>query len=271
VDVDGDAACWELLKEGALVKFTGDNIASSGQNEALPDPSVEDSSDAVTPSAAAPAPADSGLIKKLAALEDYVQSLHVTELSLRTALMKAIDKGGQSGESLLQISTIAIATAADEVEGDAGAEDWRFFNTDEDKDDISWKNSDNALIGKIIFRPSSSPLIPSDVEPVLNQKCQWYRVVSFTPSVKDTASEDTNKQSQDPNALPNPVVARRMRFRAIPIAASDIDASSTDANMDIDVDNNANDIEYMVLTESQVRAVRSFSSFVEPRMLHSLV
>lgn len=261
MDVDGDAACWELLKEGALVKFTGDNITSSGPNEEPPDPSVEDGADAVASSAAAPTPGDRRLIKKLAALEDYVQSLHVTELSLRTALMKAIDKGGQSGESLLQISTIAIATAADEMEGDAGAEDWRFFNTDEDKDDIFWKNSDNALIGKIIFRPSSSPLIPRDVEPGINQKCQWYRVVSFTPSLKDTVtSEDTNKQFQDPNALPNPVVARRMRFRAIPIAASDIDASSSDANIDIDVDNNANDIEYMVLTESQVRAVRFFSS-----------
>ncbi|KAL3797258.1 hypothetical protein HJC23_004550 [Cyclotella cryptica] len=255
VDVDGDSACWELLKEGALVKFTGDGIASSETNEAPPDTSLESSSDAVTPSAAASALLDGYLIKKLSALEDYVQNLHLTELSLRRALMKAIDKGGQSGESLLQISTIAIATAADEMEGDAVAEDWRFFNTDDGKDSISWKNSDNALIGKIIFRPSSSPLIPSNVEPGLNQKCQWYRVVSFTPSMKGaTTSEDTNKQSQDLNALSNTVVARRMRFRAIPIPASDIDATPSDVNMDLDVDNNANDIDYMVLTESQVRA-----------------
>jgi hypothetical protein len=239
VDVAGDSACRELLRENALVKFD------------QPPASKEATADEVAP----PHQPDGDLVAKLSQLEQYVQSLHLTELSLRAALMKAIDKGGQSGESLLQISTVAIATAADEVEGDAGAEDWKFFTTDEVKGSISWSNSDHYLLGVSIFRPSTSPIISSG-STAKGQKCQWYRVISFTPSVQGgEASIEDARQTQDPNAFePNPIVARRMRFRAIPIAASDVDSK-----MDIDNDD-SNDIEFMVLTESQVRAVRVFNS-----------
>lgn len=240
VDVDGDSTCWDLLKEGALVKFELPPISKNEDN------GVDKS---LVP-AAAPASAD--LMKKLTALENYVKTLHLTELSLRSALMKAIDKGGQSGESLLQISTVAIATAADEVEGDAGAEDWNFFNSDE----ISWNSDDHMLIGQVIFRPSCSPILSSDAKPEYGQKCQWYKVVSFTPSVKGEEANiaEEAKQSQDPNAFePNPVVERRMRFRAVPIAIGD------DTKMHVQ---DASGVEQIILTESQVRAVRHCMTIV---------
>ena len=239
VDVEGDTLCGDLLKEGALVKFelpTVREAETNGKGTAVV--SVSNPNDA--------------LAKKLAALEQYVRGLHLTELSLRTALMKAIDKGGQSGESVLQISTVAIATAADELEGDAGAEDWKFFLTKENETKITWSSSDHPLIGQVIFRPSSSPVISGEVKPEAGLKCKWYKVLSYTPSVKgeSVASSEDVKQTQDPNAFePNPIVERRMRFRAIPIADSDIDA-----NMNIEEDG-AGDFEYIILTESQVRAV----------------
>jgi hypothetical protein len=240
-----------MLKEGSLVKFT----VQPESKDAPTNPPDDTTADA----ALTPVTIDSHLAEKLSALENYVQELHLTELSIRAALMQAIDKGGQSGESILQISTVAIATAADETEGEASAEDWKFFTADkESKEEITWKTSDHVLLGQMIYRPSSSPLVSSDAKPGLGQKCQWYKVVSYTPSVKGeaTGSEDA-KQSQDPNAFePNPVVARRMRFKAIPVAESDIDA---DTKMEIG-DND--DLDFMVLTESQVRAVRSCGLFI---------
>ncbi|KAL7504504.1 hypothetical protein ACHAXN_002145 [Cyclotella atomus] len=235
VDVEGDSTCWDLLKEGALVKF-----------EFPATPASENGSDAA-PILISVSP-NEDIVEKLSALEQYVQNLHMTELFLRNALMKAIDKGGQTGESLLQVSTVAIATAADEVEGEAGAEDWKFFNSEENQQEISWNRSDHILLNKVIFRPSTSPLVPSDTSSVSGKKCQWYKVVSFTPSVKgEQVSIEDVKQSQDPNAFePNPVVERRMRFRAVPIAPTDVDSK-------VDMDD-ADDMEHIILTEAQVRA-----------------
>jgi hypothetical protein len=87
---------------------------------------------------------------------------------------------------------------------------------------------------------------------VSGKKCQWYKVVSFTPSVKgEQVSIEDVKQSQDPNAFePNPVVERRMRFRAVPIAPTDVDSK-------VDMDD-ADDMEHIILTEAQVRAVRLY-------------
>ena len=245
VDVEGDMLCNDMLKDGALVKF---DVPSTRGSEANDD-------DKIVGHVSNP---NDDIVKKLAALEHYVRGLHRTELSLRAALMKAIDKGGQSGESVLQISTVAIATAADELEGDAGAEDWKFFLAKENEAKVAWSSSNHPLIGQVIFRPSSSPVISGEVKPEAGLKCKWYKVLSFTPSTKGevvSSSEDA-KQTQDPNAFePNPIVERRMRFRAIPIAASDVDS-------DMAIDEDATDeFQYMVLTESQVRAVRFFNSF----------
>ncbi len=160
VDVGSDAACWDMLKEGSLVKFT----VEPESKDAPTNPPDDTTADA----ASTPVTIDSHLAEKLSALENYVQELHLTELSIRAALMQAIDKGGQSGESILQISTVAIATAADETEGEASAEDWKFFTADnESKEEITWKTSDHVLLGQIIYRPSSSPLVSSDAKPGL--------------------------------------------------------------------------------------------------------
>eukprot|EP00956_Cyclotella_meneghiniana_P010117 scaffold13972_cov20-Cyclotella_meneghiniana.AAC.1 len=98
------------------------------------------------------------------------------------------------------------------METDAGAEDWKFFTLDENKSEISWNRSNHDLIGQVIFRPTSSPIVSGEAIAGSGRKCQWYRVISFTPSVKgEEPSREDVKQSQDPNAFdPNPIVARRM-------------------------------------------------------------
>jgi len=275
--------------------------AAEHANGATVEASIVASSSSDPPTAAI---VDEHLKSQLVALEQYIASLHMTELSLRKGLMKAIDKkqsgGSGGGETLLQISTLAIATAADEVEGAADAEDWRFFISknkengnaanEEDDDshdgnngsDIKWSNkvNDHMLLGQVIYRPQSSPLRPAQEGNNtagdghhLNEKCHWYRIVSYTPSVKAVevvTSEGGNKPTSQTNPLsestgekdvtrPNTIVERRMRFRAVPMAESDIDVPPSEIEeMDIDDE----DIEYMVLTEAQSR------SGVEAAVLH---
>eukprot|EP00571_Detonula_confervacea_P003895 CAMPEP_0172323960 /NCGR_PEP_ID=MMETSP1058-20130122/49994_1 /TAXON_ID=83371 /ORGANISM="Detonula confervacea, Strain CCMP 353" /LENGTH=2248 /DNA_ID=CAMNT_0013040093 /DNA_START=17 /DNA_END=6763 /DNA_ORIENTATION=+ len=254
------------------------------------------------PADAPPAPPagaamDPHLTSQLQSLEHYVANLHRTELSLRKSLMKAIDKGAKSGagvNSMLQLSTLAIATAADEVEGMADAEDWRYFlpkkakngenNDDASSDEndggekeIKWSNisASHALIGHIMYRPQSSPLRPDNNDyddSIVAKKCHWYRIVSYTPSIKTDAIEEVTSSGEtvenNKEARPNTIVQRRMRFRAVPVAESDIDLpysenATTEGDDGMDVDDE--DVEYMVLTEGQARAG------VEAAMLHCMI
>lgn len=244
---------------------------------------------------------DHHLNSQLQSLEHYIANLHRTELTLRKSLMKAIDKGhGKAGSginSMLQLSTLAIATSADEVEGMAEAEDWRYFlpkkaSTDVNDSDnessgstgkgdakeVKWRNSSasHALIGQIMYRPQFSPLRPdnnnlNDADDYKNQKCHWYRIVSYTPSEADVEVVGSDNPTSDTTvankeARPNTIVQRRMRFRAVPVAESDIDLpyseeGTNDDGMDIDDE----DVEYMVLTEGQARAG------VEAALLHCMI
>jgi len=199
--------------------------------------------------------------------------------------MKVIDKGygnKDSNGTLLQISTTAIATAADEVDGMAGAEDWKHF-ANGSGDEVKWNSTSRAheLIGQVLFRPQSSPLRPKpddnapnndDSTTLVNSKCHWYRIVSYTPSIK--AVEDvtsTNGVGDNPPSSSdiakkdapqeNLIVERRMRFRAVPVAESDIDAM----NHRMDIDNDDDDVEYMLLTEGQARAG------IEAALLHRTI
>ena len=222
---------------------------------------------------------DPHLKSQVLSLESYIVKLHRTELSLRKSLMKAIDKGSSKdggASSLLQISTSAIATAADETEGSADAEDWQFFipkksETGEATSDapkqngegIKWTSgSSHPLIGGVIFRPQSSPLRPAQdaaagnsVAEMTNDRCHWYRIVSYTPSVKAVEDITLSSESapsaaaQKQEAKANTIVERRCRFRAVPVAESDIDSPP----MDMDTDDEE-DMEYMILTEGQAHA-----------------
>ena len=114
--------------------------------------------------------------------------------------MIAIDKNSDTSNghgSLLQISTLAIATASDEVEGSTEAEDWKYFLKQGDgmvSDDIieggniTW-NSDadsHVFLGQVIYRPRFPPLRPSQHDGAeydarfLNEKCYWYRINSHS-------------------------------------------------------------------------------------------
>ena len=253
VDMESDSKCLELLKEGALVKFVPDE----GSDEMKVELQGED----VTTSDSVPtAPAiDEHLKRQLEALEQYMSHLLHTEYSLRAALMKEFEKGGKGGDTLMQLSTLAVATAADETEGAADAGDWDYFRpkTDENgkseaSNDIKWSNSDHAFIGQVILRPQTYPLRPKEADVDPNEKCHWFRVVSYTPSEKatETVGDDKPAGSAETDSRPNAIVARRMRFRAVPIAESDIDSPPLDTGMDSDDD----DMDFMVLTESQVKA-----------------
>jgi len=289
------------LKDDGTAKATLGDASSSTAAATVPSAAL------INPaiSTATPVPAiNPHLNSQLQSLEQYIANLHRTELALRKSLMKAIDKGhgktsGASINSMLQLSTLSIATAADEVEGMADAEDWRSFlpkkaaNNESGSDNgssggegdgkaIKWstRSASHALIGAIMYRPQSSPLRPSEnaqEQTILNKKCHWYRIVSHTPSIIADAEvtvvsgEQHHAAATDPTAAskearPNAIVQRRMRFRAVPVAESDIDLPHSEEgangdNMDIDDD----DVEYMVLTESQARAG------VEAALLHCTI
>ncbi|KAL7494283.1 hypothetical protein ACHAWT_003308 [Skeletonema menzelii] len=260
VDVESDSACMELLKEGALVKFVSDEPQIKEDGEVV---KSEQGDDVVMSESVplAPPVIDEHLKRQLSALEQYMCNLQHTEFSLRAALMKALDKGGKGGETLMQLSTLAIATAADETEGAADAGDWDCYlpkkkeengESETDNANIKWNSSDHDFIGKVIFRPQTSPLRPqgADVDP--NEKCHWYRVVSYAASEKaaEPVGDEKPVTNADTDARPNVIVERRMRFRAVPIAESDIDAPPVDSGMDSDDD----EISFMILTEAQVKA-----------------
>ena len=264
VDVESDAECMNLLKEGSLVKFVSDELQIQNGNDAVKSEQIAD----VAMSESAPlAPViDEHLKRQLTALEQYLSNLQHTEFYLRSSLMKALDKGGKGGDALMQISTTAIATAADETEGAADCGDWDYFlpkrpeNGESDASNepkINWSSANHAFIGQVILRPQTSPLRPQGVDVDPNEKCHWYRIVSYCPSEKaseDSAADEKLKGPSvpggDTDTRPNTIVGRRMRFRAIPIAESDIDAPPSVDEMEPD----DNDISYMVLTEAQVKA-----------------
>jgi len=258
VDVESDSACMDLLKEGALVKFVSDEPQIKEDGEAVK--SVQEADVTMSDSVPLAPVVDEHLKRQLSALEQYMCNLQHTEFSLRAALMKALDKGGKGGETLMQLSTLAIATAADETEGAADAGDWEFYlpkkteesgGSDAGNANIKWSSSNHAFIGQVIFRPQTSSLRPqgADVDPT--EKCHWYRVVSYAASEKadELVGDEKPGNNIDTDARPNVIVERRMRFRAVPIAESDIDAPPMDTGMDSD-----DEISFMILTEAQVKA-----------------
>lgn len=139
---------------------------------------------------------------------------------------------------------------------------------------------DHALLGQVIYRPQFSPLYPTPHqkgEGSLTGDCHWYLIVSYTPSVKavepisSTGAENSSNRSDNiprsettgeedstttaattATALPNLIVKRRARFRAIQMAELDIGASISKTIGDIDI--NDQDFNYMILTEGQTRA-----------------
>ena len=265
VDVTGDGVCLDLLKVGPLVKFVGEDGAVKMEEQAAPVGVAPDASATSALVAAPPAPiVDEHLKSQLLALEQYIANLHRTELSLRRALMKAFDKNskakkGDAALTLLQISTLAIATSADEVEGNADAEDWRDFLPKREENGnngngkaVKWSSNvnDHPLLGKVIYRPQSSPLRPSEAGVMGEEKCHWYRIVAFTPSVKAATEAAPLPPSVEVALRSNTIVERRARFRAVPVAESDVDEPYVAEEMDSDDD----DVEYMVLTEGQARA-----------------
>jgi hypothetical protein len=256
VDVESDSLCMDLLKEGALVKFFSDEPQIHEGGDVVKSEQVADVSIS-GPVHVAPV-IDEQLKRQLTALEQYMCNLQHTEFTLRAALMKALDKGGKGGDTLMQLSTLAIATAADETEGAADAGDWDFYlpkvengESDAGNANVKWVCSDHTFIGHVILRPQTPPIRPEGVDVDPNEKCHWYRVVSYVPSEKavELAGDEKPVNNLNTDSRPNVIVERRMRFRAVPIAESDIDAPPSDTGMDSD-----DEISFLILTEAQVKA-----------------
>lgn len=320
VNVKGsDSICWNMLRDsGSLVKYVSDgndglmaldsgdtllsneekNSGNTNETRELAAASMDaamidangvtiNSSPTVPTSSLSSAPApvthavDPHLKSQLEALERYVSNLHLTELSLRNSLMKAIDKASGSingNGTLQQLSTYAISTASDEVEGSADAEDWKIFfpyladennnSNGESIKKIKWNSTTDShpLIGQFIYRPQYSPLRPSQQDvnaDFFTVKCFWYRIVAYTSSIKAVEEVYSGTGMTSSATRDNMIVERRMRFRAVPVAEADIDTTfrggSAMAEIDTDEDE---DIEYMILTEGQARAG------IEAAMLH---
>lgn len=283
VKVEGNSAA-STAADSAPVDGLADGDAVPSPATVVATPSSSDTPTAASTAAPPVVAMDPHLKTQLSSLEQYIAQLHRTELSLRSSLMKVIDKsskGDGNAETLMQISTLSIATAADEVEGAAESEDWKYFvakkkpadnGNDEGSagEEVQWSNSSTShpLIGKVLYRPQFAPLRPSPegengleaaASHVTNSKCNWYRVVGYTPSIKavDDATSNVEAGTVATASVENLIVERRMRFRAVPVAESDIDATP----MDVD-DEEDDDIEYMILTEGQVHAG------IEAGMLH---
>ena len=313
---ESDAICWNMLRDsGSLVKYVSDvndgrmalasgdtlpsneeerngntnetrELAAASTDVAMIDANgvTINSSPTVPTSSLSSAPAltDPKMTSQFEALERYVSNLHRTELSLRNSLMKAIDKSSGSingNGTLLQLSTYAISTASDEVEGSADAEDWKIFFpylADENKNSygesfekIKWSSTTDShpLIGQFIYRPQYSPLRPSQQQDVnadfYTVKCFWYRIVAYTPSIEAVEEGSSGTGMTSSATRDNMLVERRMRFRAVPVAEADIDTTFRDGSAMADIDTDEDeDIEYMILTEGQARAG------VEAAMLH---
>ena len=201
--------------------------------------------------------------------------------------MRIIDTNSDNSNghgSFLQISTLAIATASDETEGTPEAEDWKYFLNQEGRatsdeggvEKIIWSSDANShvLIGQAIYRPRFSPLHPSQDDDApdydaqfLNEKCYWYRIVSYSPSIR-SADEATGGGGdltasgilvagsvKDSRPSDSTIVERRMRFRAVPVTESDaLGGYDQGAKSLVDLGIVDDDCEHVILTEGQVYA-----------------
>ena len=128
--------------------------------------------------------------------------------------------------------------------------------------------NDHILLGQVIYCPQSSPLRSAQEDGntagdghLTNEKCHWYRIVSYTPSAKaveELISEGGNKQTPQTNppsegtkekdaTWPNTIAECQIRFWVIPMAESDIDIDMPLFKIEEMVIDNEN-IEYMVFT-----------------------
>ncbi len=269
-----------------IVAQSSSNLVNGEVNDPTSRATTSTSDAFPPPSAVAPA-IDHHLKSLLQSLENYILHVHHTELTLRNSLMTIIDTNSDNSNgygSFLQISTLAIATASDETEGTPEAEDWKYFLNQEGRatfDDgevekIIWSSDANShvLIGQAIYRPRVPPLHPSQDDDApdygahfLNEKCYWYRIVSYTPSIR--AADEVTGDGGDLTASgiivarsvkysrpsDSAIVKRQMRFRAVPVTDSDaLRSYDQGAKSSVDVGIDDGDCEHLILTKGQVYA-----------------
>jgi hypothetical protein len=155
-------------------------------------------------------------------LVQYLQSLHYTELQLRSLVLKY----------LADIPTAIIATAADERAGTMESMDDADF---EDMSSIEWHTSGHELLQQVIYRPAETQNT-TDTTP-----CRWFKIKDYTPSIKSTSEEAPEAVAADESVREPMIVERRIRFRAVPMRSDDTSTTANEARM-------------MILTEAQVRA-----------------
>jgi hypothetical protein len=124
------------------------------------------------------------------AVVQYVRQLHQTELQLRNMVLR----------QLTNISTSAIATAADERVGTLESFDSSDFEVPEN---IEWATTGHDYLGKAIFRPAQQPATD-------HMECSWYKIKDYVDSVPYDGPMDEKGENGATLA------ERRMRFRAVP-------------------------------------------------------
>uniref|UniRef100_A0A7S4RVN0 Bromo domain-containing protein n=1 Tax=Ditylum brightwellii TaxID=49249 RepID=A0A7S4RVN0_9STRA len=217
---------------------------------------------------------DKILEQKFELLQVYMRSLHLTELCLRSLLLKHFSSSYNEKGVGWQIAPSVLSVAGDEKIGDLDAMDSKYFisnkeQDDEDSDmddgdksdDIEWQTSPpHRFLNKILFRPPYSMIMNGNVPSPPEERCVWYRVMSYTPSValsssdgapsntsavQSSSSSGTMNKDEPPE---NKIVKRRIRFRAIPISPPGED------HRDEDESNEEDDTNAIILTEAQVEA-----------------
>jgi Bromodomain. len=192
--------------------------------------------------------------KELKILADYMKTLHLTELAIRSLLLRHY-ASVKENQAVQQITPKILSLSGDERENDIEGYDKSFFFDEENgqlvaKNDIGWITTPpHPLLGKIIYRPSVSCSDSMLYENPSHITCQWYQIVSYYPS-KDVSPDEDNTElakdvtASDLNVKSGRVVSRRIRFRAelTPSAENGVapNAGSSDG--------------WIVLTEAQVYA-----------------
>lgn len=184
-------------------------------------------------------------------LQKYIQTLHATELSIRSILLSHY-RSARGNNTLQQITPVVLAMSADERENDSeGVDKVFFFQKDESgnvtkevRGDIEWRGEGHDHIGKTVYRPAVV-----NVDNMLNVDastitCYWYKIVAFCPSKEVDVDDDDVENTKDTtnsdlNVADCASVGRRTRFKAV-----------WEGSIESQEDSN----EYLILTEAQVDA-----------------
>lgn len=289
VSAASDAICWKILQTKHLVTFSilppvvkkGTDKDKHNANtvvkntEDSSESNVKPENDSKSEVSTATNGKNDDQLQELQLLAKYMKALHMTELAIRSLLLRHY-ASVKDNQTVQQITPQILSLSGDERENDVEGNDKSFFFDEVNgqlipKSSIGWITTPpHPLLGKIIYRPSVSCSDSMLYENLSHLSCQWYRIVSYYPSEDAIPDEDVSEltkdtSSSDLNVKSSRIVSRRIRFRAEPVSSPEsrdaLGTSSSDG--------------WIVLTESQVYAgikaadlYRMSSSSIQEKKIH---